>query len=1016
MPEEVRRLVAYSFEPAEFAFGSVIVREGDEADSFYVLVSGTARVVKQSEDGSEVALNLLRAGDTFGEIGLLGEATRAATVRASSPVTALRLDRSIFRALVRRQPEVREHFEVLARQRTLQNFFRLYPAFAELPADGIALMASRLETVDVAKGEVVVREGEPGGPMYIVEEGRLHAFREVNGHREELAFLRKGDFFGERALLRGEARFGSVEALSDSRLLRLDPSLLERLLADYPAFRERIEERVNQYDYATVARVPLDFAEELLPADVETKLGEISEQPHRDEQHEVEEARFEDGGRPSPRRRSFPHVYQLDEMDCGAACLAIVARSFGKSVGMPYIRQLVQTSSDGTSLSGITRGAELLGLAARAVRVSKTRLSRMPLPAVVHWEGNHWFVVYAVGEKHVRVSDPASGLRKIDRDEFNEKWSGYAALLSYTEAFEDAPEAAVSYRWLLPFLRPHRATLLKALGLALFAAALQMVVPIFTQLVVDHAIPDSDRGLLLIVLGAMLGVLIVMTAATVLQRYILSFVTVRIDVSTLDFLTGRLLALPMSYFETRRTGDIERRLRGVREVRQLFIQSGVQALTAATQLLAALTLMFVYSWTLALVYLALAPLYAGLMRFSSKRLRPTFDSLEEAYGRYASQQIDAIKGIETVKALAAEEGFRKLMLARFSQLADRLFRAEFLIMTYQGAIQMVTFLSLALFLFVGGLEVIRGDLSLGEFVSFNALVVLANGPVLMLLALWDEVQYAGVLLGRLDDVLEHAPEQGPDRSALRAVTTLEGRVQASGLEFRYGGYDSRPILEEITFDIQPGTTVAIVGRSGSGKTTLIKCLAGLLEPTAGAIRYDGLDLTTLDYRTLRRQIGFVLQENHLFDDTIARNVAFGEDEPDNERVAWAARVANAHEFISRLPLGYETRVGETGLRLSGGQRQRVAIARAVYHRPPILLLDEATSSLDTESERAVQENMDELLEGRTSFVIAHRLSTIRNADIILVLEKGRLVERGKHDELMNRQGLYFYLLSQQLGE
>jgi ABC-type bacteriocin/lantibiotic exporter with double-glycine peptidase domain len=354
------------------------------------------------------------------------------------------------------------------------------------------------------------------------------------------------------------------------------------------------------------------------------------------------------------------------------------------------------------------------------------------------------------------------------------------------------------------------------------------------------------------------------------------------------------------------------------------------------------------------------------------------------------------------------------MLARFGSLAERLFRSEFLIMTYQGAIQMVTFLSLALFLFAGGLEVMRGQLTIGEFVSFNALVALANGPVLMLLSLWDQIQYSQILLDRLTDVLEHEPEQGSDRSGLTVVKTLEGRIRLANVGFRYGGPESPPILEKIDVDVAPGTTVAIVGRSGSGKTTLIKCLAGLLEPTEGTIQFDGLDLRALDYRTLRRHVGFVLQENHLFADTIARNIAFGEDEPDMQRVLAAARAANAHDFIQRLPLGYETQVGETGLLLSGGQQQRIAIARAVYHRPPVLLFDEATSSLDTESERAVKENMDEMLEGRTSFVIAHRMSTIRDADLILVLEQGRLVEQGTHAELMDRQGLYYYLSSQAL--
>ena len=1017
LPDAVRGLVAGSFDELELPFGSTIVEEGDEADAFFVLAFGAARVLKRAPNGEEVALNTLHRGDTFGEAGLLEQSTRTATVRASSEVRVLRLHASVFDALARLHPEVRLAFEAMARTRALWNFFRLNAAFASLPNEALAKLVTGLEEVAVPAGREIVSEGDPPGPMFVVEEGRLRAFHTIDGVERDLAFLRDGDVFGERSLFLGEPRAATVETIADCRLLRLPTHLYEELVAENTEFRARMGLRVSQYSYREVARVPLDFADEILPAEAVAadRLAAAAELAREPEV--VEELEIDPGPRgPKPGKR-FPHVFQIDEMDCGAACLAMVCRHYGRAVPVSHIREVAHTTTRGTTLNGITRAAEDLGLHARSIRASKSRLDDLPLPAIVHWQGDHWVVLYRVERSHVRVADPESGLRRYKREEFLEGWTGYASVISYGEGLEQQPAQKLSLGWIKPFLRPYLKILAIATFLAALAAGLELVLPILTARIVDNVLVKETShkvDKLWLLMGLIAAVVVAMTAASLVQRYLLSRVAVQFDTSTLDHLTKTLLALPMRYFSTRRTGDIERRLSGAIAVRQFLTTGGIQVLTAVAQLIAAVILMFVFSWVLALVYLATIPLYAILMRYSSTRLRPAYDDLEANYGRYSSSQIDAIRGIETVKALAAEDSLRGAMLGRFQTLAKRTFRTQFIVLTYQGLLQLINFTSFAIFLFVGALEVIHGGLTLGEFVAFNALIALANGPVLIMLSLWDQLQQARVQLLRLDDVIDQEPEQGHDRSELVPVTTLEGRVELRGVGFRYGGSDAVPILEDLTFTVEPGETIAIVGRSGSGKTTLIKLLSGLYEPTEGSISFDGFEMRTLDYRTLRRQIGFVLQENYLFNESLSANIAFGDERLDVEKLVRASKAANAHEFIQRLPLGYDTRVGESGLRLSGGQAQRVAIARALYHTPPILLFDEATSALDAESERAVKQSLDEVLTGRTSFVIAHRLSTIRDADRILVLERGRLVEQGSHDELMARQGLYFYLASQQL--
>ena len=1036
LPPDIRERVTAGFEPVSYTFGQTIVSEGERVDAFYVLRSGRVRMVKLGENGDEISLGGLRPGDSFGEAGLIEGGTHPATIRASADVELLRLDRSLFETLLAQRPEIREYFKLQARHRHLQHFLRQFSTLSRLPPEALADLLRALEPVEVRAGETIVRDGDPPGPLYIIEEGRCRVHVGVDGRRRNVAFLRKGEFFGEQSVFRDQPREGTVEAVTPTRLLRLTRETYAELLTRHPEFRAEIEDRLAQYDFRHTAQIPIDLFQELLPAEVRGQETVSEEQVDQDltQTWAIPDAEAAEEGPPSAsgasapfadeegrfvkkgrRIRRFPHLWQIDEMDCGATSLAIVCRYFGKAISLARIRQLVHTGLDGASLRAICEGANELGLAARAVKASPDNLDQIPLPAIVHWDGNHWVVLYGVAPDHVRVSDPGVGKRKVPRKVFLEKWTGYAALFDYTDAFARNEESQLGISWFLPFFRPHLRYLAQAVALAIIVSALQMVIPVFTQVIVDRVLVERDITLLHILIVGMTGVVGFTLLATLVQRYLLSWTAVRIDATSLDFLTRRLLSLPMNYFTSRRTGDIQRRLTGIWQIREFMVEHGVASLTAVAQLLAALTLMTLYSTTLTLVFLSTAPLLILLMRYASSRLRPLYSELEESYGRYQSFQVDAIKGIETVKSLGAEHAFRDLMLRQFHSVARKRFRADFTLMGYQGVVHTVTLLSVVLFLLVGAQQVMQGAMSIGSLVAFNALVALANQPILTLLTGWDNLQLAQVYLNRLDDIFQQEPEQGADHSRLTPVKSLEGRIAFRHVGFRYGGPESAPILEDISFEVPPNTMVAIVGRSGSGKTTLIKCLAGLLEPTEGTILYDGIDLRTLNYRDLRRKIGFVLQENHLFDDSIARNIAFGEEESDLDQVMWAAQVANAREFIERLPFGYDTRIGESGIALSGGQRQRVAIARAIYPRPPVLIFDEATSALDTESERAVKENIDQLLEGRTSFVIAHRLSTVRDADLILVLEQGRLVEQGTHDDLMKRQGLYYFLVSQQLG-
>jgi len=1002
----LRELVSRLFQERSFSFGDTIVAEGEEPDGMYVLADGTARALVLHE-GKEITLARLQPGDWFGEISLLDRTKRTATVRASEPVSALWLDRIVFDALLELHPEIRDAFGDQARVEVLRRFLRTHASFEDLSLEAASAMYSELRPVEVTAGTVLIREGEPGGTMYLVEDGRLEATATAGDSQRSIGFMRTGDIFGERSLVTGEACVATVRAITDTRLLALDREAFQSLADRFPAFARRVNEEAAGRNYLEEARVPLDFAREILP-------GGLSETPGAN----PTEVELPPGFAPGQRRRKhpgrFPVIRQVDETDCGVACLAMVASWHGIEVPIRWLREIAGTNQSGTTLRALAVTGRRIGLDVEPLKVSRDRLDDLNLPAILHWDAEHWVVLVKVDEHRVEVADPALGMQKITHDELDRHWDGYAARITPTGAIPEVSAGAPKLEWMKPFLRKHRRAIIAALVLALVAAGCEVALPLVVEVVVNSVIARKAASRIELLGLAMLGLAVGGTIAILFQRLVLVRASARFDTDTLDFVTTRLLGLPMSYFATRRIGDIERRLSGVRQIRRIVIEQGVEALSAGAQVIVGIAIMFVLSPLLALLFLVAAPAYALAMRYASTRLRPLYAGIEHSFGRYSSDQIDLLKGIETVKSTGTEEGLRRRLQRAFADLTGRTVDAYRTIAAFGSAVQLISLVMYALFVTLGALEVKPTGLSVGAFVAFTVLVLMVTGPLVTLLNIWDDVQVSTVLLNRIADVLEHEPEQGSDRSQLIAVPTLEGRVQLQNV-----GYQppeaTEPILTGISLDVAPGTTVAVVGRSGSGKSTLLRLLAGLLEPTEGTILFDRTDSRRLRYGDLRRHVGFVLQQPYVFASTIVDNIALGADPPDIDAAHWAAEVADLADLIERFPLGYDTPVGDRGLPLSGGQAQRLAIARALYHKPPVLLFDEATSALDTESESIVKRNIDRLLEGRTAFVVAHRLSTIRNADVIIVLERGRLVEQGSHDELLTRKGVYFYLYTQQLS-
>ena len=713
--------------------------------------------------------------------------------------------------------------------------------------------------------------------------------------------------------------------------------------------------------------------------------------------------------------RRYPFLKQQSSSDCGVACLVMIGRYWGKDFSIAELRSVANVDRSGASIKGLIIAAEHLGFAPRPVKVDLPTLAKQKLPAIVHWRGNHYIVVYRVTRDRVIVSDPKIGRRHLTRQEFVKEWNGYTLLLTPTAKFKQVPEAERNVWKYFQLLKPHRLVLLEIVAASLMIQVLGLITPIFTQILLDRVVVQRSTSTLIAIGTGLIVFSLFGVAMSSLRRYLLYHTANKLDLSLIVGFIGHTFRLPLSYFETRYVGDITSRISENRKIRDFITGEAISTMLDVLSVFVYISLMLWYSWQLSLMALAVIPVFViNAVIFTPFLLKISRENFA-AKTKEQSYLIQAIKGIGTVKSMGVERNVRWRWEDLINESVRINFSGKMILERLTVSTGIIQTLISQFTLLLGVWLVIQEQLTIGQLVAFNMLVGNVVSPFRRLIGLWNQFQEILVAVERLDDVINSPPEEDLASSGLMNLPLIDGYVRFEDVTFRYNLESETNTITNLNFEIKPGQTVALVGRSGSGKTTVAKLLLGLYTPTKGKILIDGRDLSSVSLHSLRKQTGIVDQNTFLFGGTIKENLTVAHPNATNAELERACKLAGAADFIQELPLKYETQIGEGGGLMSGGQRQRLAIARALLNNPRLLILDEATSNLDAESEQIIQNNLDTILRNQTTLVIAHRLSTVRNADLILVLDRGLLVESGSHEVLMAKRGQYYYLNQQQLA-
>jgi ATP-binding cassette subfamily B protein len=735
-------------------------------------------------------------------------------------------------------------------------------------------------------------------------------------------------------------------------------------------------------------------------------------QKQEDAQRQSSTRQYRKPGRKLWRRR-VPQLTQMNQVECGLACLAMVLSYYGRKTTISELRTRCGVGRDGFSALGIVKMARSYKMRVKAISLQRNDFRFVTLPAIVHWEFNHFLVVERWSRKRVVVVDPAAGRRKLTAEEFDAGFTGIVIMLEPGVHFDrHAPVSGESLgSYLFRHAKQMPSTLAQVLATSLLIQAFGLVLPLLTQFVIDHVLPFKMNGLMTVLGLGMLMLLLSQVITTLLRSLLLVYLSARIDKQMMLGFFERLFMLPYSFFQQRASGDLLARMGSNAVIRDVFSSRLVATFLDGSMVVIYLCILLWQSLPFALTTLVIGLFQVILLVGTNSVVRELINRELAAMGKTEGYVAEALAGIETFKASGVEyRAFDRWSSLFFDQLNIQVRRNSLSAIIDTTMTALRTLAPLAL-LWIGTMQVLDGALTVGTMLALNTLAIGFLTPLSSLVSAGQSLQMAQSHFERITDVTEAEPEQ--DKQLVQLPPRLSGRIQLENVTFRYAP-EAPDVLRGITLCIEAGQKVALVGRTGSGKSTLGKLLLGLYPVTQGAILYDGIPLRNLDYQEVRRQFGVVMQDASIFSGSILQNITLNDPGMNMEQAVEAARIAAIHEDIVQIPMGYEAFVAEGGSALSGGQRQRLALARAIAHRPAILLLDEATSHLDVIVEQKVAHNLRSI--ACTQIIIAHRLSTIREADVIIVLDHGTIVEKGSHEELMQLNGYYAQLMWHQVQE